>query len=106
MSAQSWPELAKTFREARKGKGLTQAELARRMGRPQPRISELEKARGDPRISTVLAAAAALGLELMAVPARLAPKVRYLLAGGAKPPAAQVTTVFEELYVPDPEDED
>jgi len=105
MSAQSWPELAKTFREARLDKGLTQADFARRMGRPQPRISELENARGDPRISTVLAAAAALGLELLAVPARLAPKVRHLLAGGAAPPA-KVTTVFEELYVPDPEDED
>src|SRR5690606_7888733 len=49
---------------ARKEAGLTQAELAERMGRQQSIISEIESGRRSPRLDTLAAAARALGLEL------------------------------------------
>ncbi|MPZ99562.1 MAG: helix-turn-helix domain-containing protein [Dehalococcoidia bacterium] len=49
---------------ARKLAGLTQTELAERMGRQQSIISEIESGRRSPRLDTLAAAARALGLEL------------------------------------------
>ncbi len=44
--------------------GLTQAELAERMGRRQSIISAIESGRREPRLSTISAAARAMGHEL------------------------------------------
>jgi DNA-binding XRE family transcriptional regulator len=49
--------------------GLTQGQLAERSGVSQPQISQLERAAQEPRLSTVLALARALGVE----PAALLP---------------------------------
>jgi hypothetical protein len=69
------------------------------MGRPPPRVSELESGDSDPRISTVLAAATALGMELVVVPAIKARELRRLAS--SPPGRAMPPTVLEELLVPD-----
>jgi ribosome-binding protein aMBF1 (putative translation factor) len=48
----------------RKEAGLTQTELAERMGRRQSVVSAIESGRREPRLSTLSAAARAMGHEL------------------------------------------
>ena len=57
-------EAVEALIRARKEAGLTQAELAERMGRQQSIISEIESGRRSPRLDTLAAAARALWLEL------------------------------------------
>ena len=49
---------------ARRGAGLTQEQLAKRMGRRQSLISEIESGRRSPRFETLADAARAMGYEL------------------------------------------
>jgi transcriptional regulator with XRE-family HTH domain len=51
-------------REARIDAGLTQAELAKRLGVAQPTVARLESSRSNPRMSTLERAIAATGNEL------------------------------------------
>lgn len=53
-----------TIRRARRAAGLTQTELAKRIGLRQATISRLEKGEADTRLSTVLDVLSALGLEI------------------------------------------
>ena len=103
-NANTWARLANEFREERKALGLTQKELARRIGRPPPRVSELESGEGDPRISTVIAAASALGMELIAVSTAKARELRRLV--GNSRTKTKPMTVFEEISVPDEDEND
>ena len=56
-------ELARQLAERRRGAGLTQAELARRMGTSQGQITRFESG-ADTRLSTVARYAAAVGVRL------------------------------------------
>lgn len=59
------PKVAAALRERRKEAGLSQTEVAQRMGTTQSAVSDLESgAVGDPRLFTVLRYAQAVGLEL------------------------------------------
>ena len=99
----AWIRLANDLKRARTASGLTQRELARRMGRPPPRVSELEGGRRDPRISTVLAAVSALGMDLVVVSAAKARQLRRV--SGETPGRAGPMTVLEELSVADEGDD-
>ena len=59
---------AAQFRTRRLELGLTQVELADRMGVDQAEVSRLERAAGNPTQQTLLRAAAALGMSLALVP--------------------------------------
>ncbi|MEU8360037.1 helix-turn-helix transcriptional regulator [Nonomuraea sp. NPDC048882] len=48
----------------RKQLGLAQSEVADRMGRSQPAVSDFERVGGDPRLSTVRRYALAIGAEV------------------------------------------
>ena len=96
--------LGAALQAMRKRKGLTQAGLAERTGRMQSHISATEKGTYDPRASTLIALAAALGCEWVLVPKERAAETRRIAGLAAKPGAPQ--TVLEELYVPDPVEED
>lgn len=63
--------VAQALRTARTERGLTQAELATRLGLRQRQISDLERATNDPRLTTIQNVARALDLELMLVPRHL-----------------------------------
>lgn len=55
---------ATLIRQARKHRGLTQAELAQRLGTTQSAIGRLESGQLDPRMETVLSAVRACELDL------------------------------------------
>jgi HTH-type transcriptional regulator/antitoxin HipB len=58
-------ELAERVREARERLGITQADLASRIGSTQPAIARLEGGGSTPSFRTLRRVAAALGLELV-----------------------------------------
>lgn len=57
-------ELAEEIRNLREASGLSQAELARRIGSTQPAVARLEAGGVAPTIETLERVAAALGLRL------------------------------------------
>jgi transcriptional regulator with XRE-family HTH domain len=63
-------KLGTLIRDARRAAGLTQGELARRLGTTQSAVARLERGRAQPRVDTVERALGACGrrLELRAVP--------------------------------------
>ncbi len=63
---------------ARKRKGLTQAELGKKVGLPQSYISKVEGGSIDIRLSSLLEMARALELEPMLVPRQIIPAVQSL----------------------------
>jgi transcriptional regulator with XRE-family HTH domain len=65
---------AELIRWSRRHAGLTQAQLAGRLGTTQSAVSRLESGRDEPRLSTLRAALAACGLALDLV-ARTEPDV-------------------------------
>jgi HTH-type transcriptional regulator/antitoxin HipB len=54
------------LRELRRGRGLTQARLAKMVDLPQSHLQKIEAGKTDPRASTVAALLRALGYELAA----------------------------------------
>lgn len=62
-AAARWPLWA-LIREARRLAGLTQAELAKRVGTSQPAIARYERARSMPDLATLHRMIEACGLEL------------------------------------------
>ncbi|MFB4277644.1 helix-turn-helix domain-containing protein [Nonomuraea sp. MTCD27] len=59
--------LVETLVAIRKQRGLTQAEVAERMGRSQPAVSDFERLGGDPHLSTIRRYALAVGAEVVHV---------------------------------------
>ncbi|MGW3344514.1 helix-turn-helix domain-containing protein [Nonomuraea rubra] len=59
--------LVETLVTIRKQRGLTQAEVAERMGRSQPAVSDFERLGGDPHLSTIRRYALAVGAEVVHV---------------------------------------
>jgi len=66
---------ASLIRAARTDAGLTQAELAKRMGVQQPVVARLEREGSDPRFSTVVRALKAVGQGVYAGSTTGAPQV-------------------------------
>lgn len=50
--------------QMRQKSGLTQKEVAKRLGVSQPRVAEIEQLRNDPQISSIVKYARAIGAEL------------------------------------------
>jgi DNA-binding XRE family transcriptional regulator len=66
--------LMRALADARERAGLTQAEVAERMGTSQPAVARLERAEADPRLSTVERYAEVVGRRLnLAVAVAAAP---------------------------------
>jgi transcriptional regulator with XRE-family HTH domain len=55
-------QLGMTLRQYREAAGLTQMELANRIGMDMAEISRLELGKRDPRLSTIVRVATALGV--------------------------------------------
>lgn len=56
--------LFRTLAMVRQKLGITQAEIARKMGTTQSAVSDIEKGQSDPRLSTVQRMSRAMGMEL------------------------------------------
>lgn len=64
-SARTAKQIGAIIRRARRSSGLTQADLGARIGLRQATVSKLEKGESATRISTLLDALTALGLEII-----------------------------------------
>lgn len=60
--------LASALKQARQRSHLSQRALGRKVGMPQAQISKIENAAVDPKVSTLVALARAVDLELTLVP--------------------------------------
>lgn len=60
-------ELRFQLLESRQRAGLTQEEIAKRLGVSQPRVAEIESMDNDPRLSTLIEYARAVGAEIRVV---------------------------------------
>lgn len=67
------------LKAARDAKGLSQAELGRRVGKDQGYISRLERGRLTPQLATLNEIARALDLEIMLVPRERVPAVKAVV---------------------------
>ncbi len=76
--------IGRQLAEARDRAGLTQSELAGKLGVQQSRVSRIEH-EANPRLDTVQSYARALGLEVVLVPRKQLGRVRAMLSGQAGP---------------------
>jgi DNA-binding XRE family transcriptional regulator len=60
----TWHDLRNIMVEAREAQGLTQADLAMKLGITQSAVSQFESLSGNPRLMTLIAYAQALNLKL------------------------------------------
>lgn len=72
------------LREARRRKGLSQRALSAKSGVPQSHISRIEKGDVDLRVSSLIALARALDLELELVPKKSVPAIKSLVRSTTK----------------------
>ena len=70
----------------RQRQALTQAELAKKMGRDQTYVARVEGGKRDPRWETVQDFARALGLEPMLIPRSWVPAVNTIVQEIGDPP--------------------
>lgn len=73
--------IAGALRAAREGKGLSQRALSVATGVQQGQLSKIENGAVDLRLSSLIALARALDLELMLVPRKSLPAVQTLVRG-------------------------
>lgn len=72
-------QILKSLREARRRKGFSQRELSARSGVPQSHISKIENGDVDLRVSSLVALARVLDLELELVPKKSVPAVKSIV---------------------------
>ena len=66
-------------RKARKERGVTQQEMARRTGIHQSRLSQIENGEVDPKLSEVISVLESLSLKLVAIPSVFLESVEYTI---------------------------
>lgn len=72
-------QILKNLKRARKAKGLSQRELSAKSGVPQSHISKIENGAVDLRVSSLVALARTLDLELELVPRKTVPAVQSIV---------------------------
>ncbi len=78
-------EYSQHLREARRRLGLSQRELAEKIGTTQAHISRIEAGSVDLQLTTLVDLARALELDVLLVPAASLPSLRALLASPGEP---------------------
>lgn len=97
--------IARALREAREAKGLSQRELGRKAGVPQGHISRIENGAVDLRLSSLVALARTLDLELALVPRKAVPAIKSL-ARSSLADALRERVTLQPLYSLDEEGDD
>jgi transcriptional regulator with XRE-family HTH domain len=89
--------LVATLKRAREQKGLTQRELAKKVGLPQSHISRIERGAVDLQTTGLIEIARALDMELVLVPRALLSAVQALQRGIAAGTgqSARVTPAYQ-----------
>jgi transcriptional regulator with XRE-family HTH domain len=75
-------DISYVLAKSRKDRAWSQKDLASRLNMRQSQISDIEAGKRDPRMSTVVEIARALGLEMVLVPRQMLPAVSYILRSG------------------------
>ncbi len=75
--------IARTLKEARENKGLSQRALSKKSGTPQSHISKIENGAVDLRLSSLMELARVLDLELALVPRKAMPAVQSIIRSSA-----------------------
>lgn len=89
--------IAASVRQARIAKALTQKELGQRVGLPQSHISKIEKGTVDLKLSSLVAIARALDLEITLVPRKALPAVEGAVrAHGATAETSRAVSLLNE----------
>ena len=85
--------IASTLKAARESKGLSQRELSAKSGVPQGHISRIENGAVDLRVSSLVALARVLDLELTLIPRRFVSAVNSIVRSSAQgaPPDDETT---------------
>jgi transcriptional regulator with XRE-family HTH domain len=105
MTMKIFGELGEALRRARRARGLTQPQLARRLGRDQARISELERdlrnnRLGRDRLTLFAEMCDALDLVPVLVPRARVQDVRALIAPSSVPCTGPFTgSAFDDVFV-------
>ena len=76
--------IARALRKAREAKGLSQRELGKKAGVPQGHISKIENGAVDLRVSSLVALARTLDLELVLAPRKVVPALKSLARGSSR----------------------
>ncbi|MGE0422410.1 MAG: helix-turn-helix domain-containing protein [Reyranellaceae bacterium] len=100
-------QIAETLRQARRARGLSQRALSQRAGVPQGHISNIERGAVDLRLSSLVAIARVLDLELALVPRKSLPAVQSIVrsvTAGALTPALKPQPAYS--LDDEPEDDD
>ncbi|AZM95978.1 helix-turn-helix domain-containing protein [Vreelandella venusta] len=72
-------QILESLREARARKGFSQRELSARSGVPQSHISKIESGGVDLRVSSLIALARVLDLELFVAPKKSVPAIKSII---------------------------
>jgi len=80
------PSIPHELRAIRKQRGLSQHQLSQMAGIPQGHLSNLEKEKVDPRLSTLLEVARSLDLEIFLAPKSLRTYIDGLKTGNLDGP--------------------
>jgi transcriptional regulator with XRE-family HTH domain len=95
MSTRNLEQFANLLRSTRKGKRLSQAELAEKVGLTQAHISRIEQGEVDLKLSSLIELARALDLELEFVPRGAIPALQELIRHS--PPSPAVVAALRDL---------
>lgn len=89
-------QILKSLYEARQRKGFSQRELSTKSGVPQSHISKIENGAVDLRVSSLIALARVLDLELELVPKKTVPAVKSIVRSSTNADAANARTLSQE----------
>ncbi|SIQ01946.1 helix-turn-helix domain-containing protein [Marinobacterium stanieri] len=95
-----------TLREARVRKGLSQRELSARSGVPQSHISKIESGSVDLRVSSLIALARVLDLELLVAPKKSVPAIQSIIRSSSGSGTHVEGEQVSPAYLLDEEDDD
>jgi transcriptional regulator with XRE-family HTH domain len=89
-------QILESLREARARKGLSQRELSARSGVPQSHISKIESGAVDLRVSSLIALARVLDLELFVAPKKSVPAIKSIIRNsqGSHEDSEQVSPAY------------
>jgi transcriptional regulator with XRE-family HTH domain len=83
-------EIHTQLRDARRTLGLSQAALANRLRMTQAQVSDIEKGKVTPRLTSAIELARALDMELILVPRNRLPIIDAVLSGQGDAPLWQI----------------
>lgn len=88
-------QILESLREARQRKGFSQRELSAKSGVPQSHISKIENGAVDLRVSSLVALARVLDLELELVPKKTVPAVKSIVRSSTSADVANAQKLIQ-----------